>query len=59
MVRAYRALRSRVNSTKPPSLCRNCQFRNSLNTFEDGTALRSHLCARPSLDELTQPLAAP
>jgi radical SAM protein with 4Fe4S-binding SPASM domain len=52
---AYRRLRRRVNSADAPSLCTNCQFRNTLNSFEDVAALRSHQLARPLLDDLMGP----
>jgi radical SAM protein with 4Fe4S-binding SPASM domain len=48
----YRELRRRVNTSNPPSLCRNCQFRNTLNHFSDRETLRSHRTALPLYEEL-------
>jgi radical SAM protein with 4Fe4S-binding SPASM domain len=49
---AYRRLRARVNSVNPPSLCKQCPFRSSLNDYASPAALRANLTARPLLDDL-------
>ncbi|POZ51795.1 radical SAM/SPASM domain-containing protein [Methylovulum psychrotolerans] len=49
---AYRRLRARVNSQDPPSLCKSCPFRNSLNDYANPQALRAGLSAVPLLEEL-------
>lgn len=49
----YRELRRRVNSTNPPSLCNNCQFRNDIGHFQDREGLSSFLRATPLLQELS------
>jgi radical SAM protein with 4Fe4S-binding SPASM domain len=49
---AYRRLRARVNSADPPSLCRNCQFRRSLNSYDSVASFRAQHASRPLLEEL-------
>lgn len=49
---AYRRLRARVNSADPPSLCKQCPVRSSLNDYSGPAALRANLTAPSLLEEL-------
>jgi radical SAM protein with 4Fe4S-binding SPASM domain len=51
---AYRRLRERVNSADPPSLCKACQFRNTLNSYESHAFLCASRTATPLLEELLE-----
>lgn len=49
----YQRLRSSVNSQNPPSLCRSCHFRGSMNRFGSVAAAAQSRGAKPFLEELT------